>query len=163
MALSKYSAASAMGGIRDGNPGVGLDSERKMDKEFLLLHPSGIKISPALKIEDLGKIKEIKERDMLNGWVWFDLPAVEINGKDVIFNLSFFKNQIKSVNISVSDPHLYGSDWENSSEEKELLRAKHTGEWLTAIGYTPGKYSWGEVWAGYDSKGGSGYGSIRFI
>lgn len=133
-----------------------------MNKTFSISHPVGIELTSELKESELWSVSGVKERDMYNGWVWYDLPTAEIQEKSVIFSISFFKKDIRKINIGLIDPDLYGSGWDEWSEEKELLRIEHIREWLTAIGYKSGKYSWGEVWVGYDSKGGSGYGSIRF-
>ena len=134
-----------------------------MKESFSLRHPVGINISSGLTESDLRSIPGVKERDMLNGWVCYDLSAAEIQGQSVIFCICFFKENIRKINVFLANPEIYGSGWDEWSEEKELLRSEHTGEWLTSVGYEPGKYSWGEVWMGYDSKGGQGYGSIRFI
>ncbi len=76
--------------------------------------------------------------------------------------MCFHNSVLELISFCVVDPGLYGKSWDDWSEEKEKLCAKHTGEWLVSNGYKIGKFSWGEVWVGYDSKGGSGHGSIRY-
>src|SRR5690606_17793481 len=99
---------------------------------------------------------------MKNSYVWYTLPTVDINGELVVFSLCFFSSRIQSLSISIANTQKYGSCWNDFSEAKEKLRAKDTEKWLSSIGYQTGKYSWGEVWAGYDSKGGFGHAVVRY-
>lgn len=99
---------------------------------------------------------------MGNGYVWYTIPEHQILGKNVIFDLCFLNGKIYSINFWLHDDTLYGSSWDDWSEEKEKLRADDTVSWVIAIGYQPGKYSWGEIWAGLDKKEGLGGGGVRY-
>ncbi len=107
-------------------------------------------------------MKGTNKQDMGTGYVWYSLPVAAIDGKDLSVSLCFHDGVLDSLRISVVDPDQYGSGWDDWSEEKERLCAKHTEDWLRAAGYPTGRFAWGEVWAGYDSKGGSGGGGIRY-
>ncbi len=132
-------------------------------REFTIKLPDGIIISSKLKEEDISSIRESKNRDMNNGYVWYYLPVVELHNENIVLSLCFYNGVIDSLTISIFNPELYGHDWNDWSEKKEKACAKDTENWLTSIGYETGKYSWGEIWAGYDSKGGSGSAGVRYV
>lgn len=131
-------------------------------QEFKLEIPNKVTLSSVLREEDVSTLPDIVQDDLNNGYVWYTFPAVEINKEKIIFSLCFFKKKIQSIDLSISNLELYGGSWNDFSEEKEKARAKAIEKWLSSIGYKTGKYSWGEVWAGYDSKGGSGLAVIRY-
>jgi len=131
-------------------------------KEFLVRHQCGVVISRELKEFAMAEIGNIEKRDIGNGYVWYSLPKAEVLGKNVLFSLCFFKGNLSRVDFSLSDPMLYGSSWDDWSEEKERLCASHTRQWLSDNGYYLGLYSWGEIWANYDPKGGSGGGGVIY-
>ncbi|MEW8439689.1 MAG: hypothetical protein AB2689_16195 [Candidatus Thiodiazotropha taylori] len=131
-------------------------------EKFTVKLPDGIVISSELKEEDISSVREVKKHDMKNGYVWYYLPAVELHNENIVFSLCFYNGTIDSLNISIFNPELYGHGWNDWSEEKEKACAKDTESWLLSIGYRTGKYSWGEIWAGYDSKGGSGHAGVRY-
>ena len=131
-------------------------------QEFKLEIPSRVTLSSVLREEDVSTLPDIVRDDLNNGYVWYTFPAVEINKEKIIFSLCFFKKKIQSIDLSISNPELYGGSWNDFSEEKEKARAKAIEQWLSNIGYKTGKYSWGEVWAGYNSKSGSGLAVIRY-
>ena len=133
-----------------------------MQSKFSLNYPGGPVISSSLTPGELAVIPGVKERDMYNGWTWYDLPETEIQGKRAIIRLAFYKEQLSRIDVSLTDPSRYGSTWENWSESGERLRAEDTAQWLASLGYGPGEYVWGDVWRGYDSKGGQGYARICF-
>ena len=66
------------------------------------------------------------------------------------------------MSFAASNPELYGANWSEWSEQKEQLRARETEAFLQHLGYPQGEYDWGSVWAGYDSKGGSGRATIKY-
>ena len=76
-------------------------------------------------------------------------------------NLCFRLGLLDSISIAASDAEL-GSSWSDWSEEKERTRAERTAAWLAAQGYVSGTFTWGEIWAGYDAKAGSGSAVIRY-
>ena len=78
-------------------------------------------------------------------------------------SLCFHNSALDSLSLALTDAALYGASWSDWSEERERLRARHTEDWLLALGYPAGTFSWGEVWAGYDPKGASGGGGVRYF
>ncbi|WP_146168182.1 hypothetical protein [Pseudomonas mangrovi] len=131
-------------------------------KNFRLELKSGLIICSELSETEVAELPDTDKRDMNNGYIWYSLPPVEISGQRIIFSLCFFCSKLQSVNVAIVNPELYGSNWNDFSEEKEKLRAKDTEKWLMNIGYKTGKYSWGEIWAGFDSKGGFGHAVVRY-
>ncbi len=101
-------------------------------------------------------------RDMQTGYVWYSLPKADIDQKQVGVSLCFYKGVLHSLQIELVNPELYGSSWDDMTEEKQRLCAKHTEDWLRAMGYPTGSFPWGTVWAVYDSKAGLGYSLIRY-
>lgn len=131
-------------------------------QEFRLDLPNRIIISSVLSETEVSALPDVNKRDIKNGYVWYSFPATEIKGEKIVFSICFFEGKIKSLNISISNPELYGGGWSDFSETKEKARAKDIEKWLSSIGYKTGKYSWGEIWAGYDSKGGSGHAVVQY-
>lgn len=130
--------------------------------EFKLDLGNGITLSSELSESDVSALPDVHQRDMKNGYFWYTLPTIAIHGESVGFSLCFFSSKIESISIFVTNVQKYGASWNDFSESKEKLRAKDTEKWLSGIGYRVGKYSWGEVWAGYDSKSGFGHAVIRY-
>ncbi|GEM_PF-3600779 len=131
-------------------------------QKFRLDLKNGLILSSELSESEVVVIPDVNIRDMKNGYIWYALPPVEMNGEKIVFNLCFFQSKLQSVNVSIANPELYGGSWNDFSEDKEKLRAKDTEKWLSNIGYKTGKYSWGVIWAGYDSKGGFGHAVVRY-
>jgi hypothetical protein len=130
--------------------------------EFSIKTPFGVTLSKQLKEADAIAIPNVKTNNVGNGYVWHMLPAFDMHGSKISFALCFHNTQLTSISLAILNPDLYGHDWNDWSEEKEKLQAKHTAEWLHGIGYPVGSYNWGQVWAGYDAKAGSGHGVIRY-
>lgn len=131
-------------------------------REFILNHPLGFTISKELKENEISSNYKFEKDDMGNGYVWYDVPETEILGKTLIFRMCFYNGTLDFLSFALVDPELYGKSWDDWSEEKEILCASHTREWLEKNGYKIGKFNWGEVWTGYDPKGGLGGGGVRY-
>ena len=131
-------------------------------RKFELDLKNGMKISSSLGEEEVSALPAVHPRDIGNGYIWYWLPAIEFGGVSIIFGFSFFEGLLKDINVSLSNPELYGGNWNDFSEEKEQLRAKHTEEWLAQLGYKVGTFTWGSIGAGYDGKGGFGHAVIRY-
>jgi hypothetical protein len=129
--------------------------------EFTFDHPCGLRISRNLCESDVASLDGVSRRDMRTGYVWYSMPGVAVGSHKVTMSLCFRSGLLDSVSIAVGDADL-GSSWSDWTEEKERTRAKRTEDWLAAQGYATGTYSWGDVWAGYDAKGGSGSAGIRY-
>jgi hypothetical protein len=139
-----------------------LNSMNSESQSFNLSHPCGIRITSTLRETEIPEAISANKRDMGTGYVDYDLPISEINGANVYIRLCFHNRNIDSVTIFLANKKLYGSGWDEWSREKQILCAKHTEEWLNQLGYKTGSFSWGSVWAGFDSKGGFGCGRIRY-
>jgi hypothetical protein len=130
--------------------------------DFMLVHPCGFTISRHLTESDIANIDGITKQDMGTGYIWYSVPSADLSGSMVAVSLCFHKGILDRLQVAVETGGEAVS-WDDWSEEKERLRAEHTDNWLSRIGYPPGKYDWGEVWAGYDPKGGFGGGSVRYF
>jgi hypothetical protein len=129
--------------------------------EFIFDHPSGLRISRDLLEADVASIAGVGRRDMGTGYVWYSLPIWSCGCDHIVMSLCFQSGSLDSISIALNDPDS-GSCWSDWAEEKERTRADLTEGWLAAQGYPTGTYSWGEVWAAYDSRGGSGSAGIRY-
>lgn len=139
------------------------DNEFKLTMtKFEIKLPNGIVLSSELTEGVVSKLPDVQPREIGNGYVWYLLPTFEIDAVQVVFDLCFWEGNLKDINLSLSNPDLYGNSWNDFSEAKETLRAKHTEKWLASKGYSVGKYTWGSVWAGYDGKGGVGHAVVRY-
>ena len=132
-------------------------------REFVLKHPCGLTISRRLAESDVAAVHGTTKQDMGTGFIWYSLPLATINGSKVAMSLCFHKSVLDSLHLALSDPALYGASWSDWSEDRERLRARHTEDWLRALGYMTGTFAWGDVWAGYDLKGASGGGCVRYL
>ncbi len=130
-------------------------------REFTFDHPSGIRISRNLRESDVTGLDGVTRRDMGTGYVWYAIPCSESDSTKILISLRFHSGILDSLSLAVSDADL-GSSWSDWSEDKERTRAKRTEDWLADNGYATGSYPWGEIWVGYDPKGASGGGGIKY-
>ena len=130
--------------------------------DFLYEHPCGLRIGRALREDEVAALCGGETRDMGNGFVWRPLPVAEVEGGVLVMSLCFYRGTLVTANVRVGDPAAVGQGWENWSEAEERACVKRTEKWLRTLGYRPGNYRWCEIFTGYDAKGGSGGGVIRF-
>ncbi len=133
--------------------------------EFELTCPNGIHIRRGLKESEIAAVQDslhIQHKDMRTGWVWYQLPPFEDTGMQIGISLAFLHGTLKELSVCDLNAELYGKNWDEMTEEKERLRAVNTAKWLERRGHPPGRYDWGEVWATYDPKGGTGSGGVRY-
>lgn len=123
---------------------------------------NGIVVSSSLSENEVQGVKGVERADKGNGYSQYVPPVVKICGKNVRVSLHFLNGKIEYVFFDLIDPALYGSGWNDFSEEKEKLRARDTEVWLKVLGYSVDQYSWGTIWAGFDPKSGNGHGGVRF-
>jgi hypothetical protein len=128
---------------------------------FTLLHPCGLHIRSDMPESEAASVPGVSARDMKTGYVWCDLPDGTIAGDDIAMSICLYMGTLYMLTIAVVDPR-FGSEWSDWSEAKEQARTAATGDWLARVGYQPGRYSWGEVWAEFDGKSGGGGGGVRF-
>jgi hypothetical protein len=67
--------------------------------------------------------------------------------------LQFCGEQLSAVHLENADP-IYGTSWDNWSEEKQLQRKAAHDHWLLACIGSRRVFPWGKVWSGFDPKGG---------
>ena len=130
---------------------------------FEIRHPAGLPITPFLREQELLAALPScaqEKRSMGNGWVWYSLPRFEADGKVIVISLAFRESLFKELHVSDASAR-FGTGWDEWSEEKERQRAESSAEWLRSLGFQAGRYSWGEVWGGYDPKGGFGLAGVR--
>lgn len=129
--------------------------------EFAFDHPSGLRICRDLQELEVASLAGVNRRDMGTGYVWYSMPVATSESGDLQVAMCFHLGILDSVSFAVNDTgeDRRGSEW---SEETERSQAKRTQKWLKAQGYAAGRYSWGEVWACYDPKSGSGSAGIRY-
>ncbi len=99
---------------------------------------------------------------MGTGWAWYSLPRFEDRAVVVSITLGFEGSRLSQLELLDGNPK-FGIGWDNWSEQNEKLRADSIGGWLTAQGFPSGRYTWGEVWSGYDPRGGFGSAGVRFF
>ena len=126
---------------------------------FNLKIKNSITVSSSLSESEVSAVPDVNVRDIKNGYVWYELPATSIDGQLAIITLCFFNQKIHSLTISLSNQEKYGDVW---SESKERLRAEDTEYLLNELGYKTGKFSWGEIWCGYDAKSSGGYAVVSY-
>lgn len=136
-------------------------NDRHHQEGFSLEHPCGLHIERGLRESTLSNRVDVEVRDMHTGYVWYDLPKAEITGHQIAISLCFCRGTLESISVADTDDS-YGADWDDWSEEKEKARAEATKRWFSALGYSVGSYSWGEIWAEFDTKSASGGGGVRF-
>lgn len=114
-----------------------------------------------IKKFDIGESQT--ERDVGNGWTWLDVRNVKIADVYYIFSFAFYHDQLKELSF-VFSPTKYdlGKGWESYSEKEERRNAIIFNNWLMAELGAEKKFSWGEVWAGYDEKGSNSDIGIRY-
>ena len=135
-----------------------------MDQEFVLNHPSGLRISRELleaAFIDSTAGRNARVLDMRTGWKWYQLPVLSDGDMTVGISLGFESGRLRQVTLGDASTEL-GSSWDDWSEAKEQLKADRIRDWLAVMGLAPGIYHWGEVWAGFDPKGGFGGATIRY-
>lgn len=135
--------------------------------EFNFQYPNGPFIDRYLSeslLNSFCKNLSIVQHDIKNtDWVWYQLPAFRDDSIKIGISLAFCNGILTQMSLAHVDEKIYGSDWCSWSEDKELLRVQKTREWLESKGYSLGIYTWGEIWANYDSKSGAGSAGVRFI
>lgn len=111
--------------------------------------------------QSLGEVREV--RDMGNGYKWLDIKNIKIQNEYYIISLCFKEQELTELSMVVKDERFdLSSDWRTWSEEKEKEDLKKYQNWLDKELGKKTKFHWGDVWAAYDSKGGSSSIGIRY-
>lgn len=133
--------------------------------EFELQHPAGIRISRSLTEQALlASLSGVEDSriDMGTGWVWYRLPLFPDGTTVISVSLAFHLGRLEMIQLTDTDK-AYGAGWDHWSEAGERDRAESTSRWLTAKGFPPGVYRWGEIGCTFDPKGGFGSATVRFV
>jgi hypothetical protein len=123
-------------------------------KSFSLQHPLGFSISPQFTEEDAAKSGQLTVQHS-NGHNWYSVPLWQEPNFVIGLSLCFFYGKLVHVHLAAVDD-VFGTSWDDWSEEKEQLRIKKTNEWLEKNDLKTGVYDWGTVSCGYDRKADSG-------
>jgi hypothetical protein len=91
----------------------------------------------------------------------YSIGTHEISGLVFSVAVYFYDELLESVNISSVDNE--SASWSDWSEQKELEKKEVHDRWLKKLlRKASSHYKWGEVWSGYDSKGGFSSIEIRY-
>ncbi|MBL9185660.1 MAG: hypothetical protein JNN17_26170 [Verrucomicrobiaceae bacterium] len=134
---------------------------KKQPPEFTFDHPIGLQICRHLAETEAAAIDGVIRRDMETGYVWYVIPSTLCGKEWVSMSLCFQRSNLDSLSVAVIDD-MPGQESKEWTEDKERLRTKRTSAWLSALGYPPGSYTWGEIWCEYDPRSASGGGGVRF-
>ena len=129
---------------------------------FQICHPSGITIGQKTSPELLASIDGVKHSEISSEHSNYAIPPFEVLGRKVGCIVYVKTGAIEMLSMGIDDAELYGEGWKDVTEEKERRRAKDTADLLAELGVPVGNYSWGTVSAGFDVKGFSGGGHVRY-
>lgn len=102
----------------------------------------------------LGEIQEV--RDMKNGYKWLDTKNVKIDNEYFIFSFGFNNEKFEMLDFVVDNKRFdLRETWDNWTEEKERVKEQKFKEWVRDKLGHDGQFSWGQVFAGLDPKGGA--------
>jgi hypothetical protein len=92
----------------------------------------------------------------------YNIGKHEISGLGFTVTVYFYDELLESISMSSVNDEL-GTSWSDWSEQKELKRKELHDRWLKNIlGNRSPHHKWGEVWSGYDAKGGFSSIEIRY-
>ena len=128
---------------------------------FEIPYSNDFVISHETTVESTRALKGVVQRDMRNGYCWYDLPLRIVAGEEAGVSLCFVGDELFSIVLALQNHSRYGSSWANFSEAQETRRARDTIEWLSALGLKIGDYVWGSISGGYDPKLASGSAHIH--
>jgi hypothetical protein len=109
----------------------------------------------------LGESQDLRDHE--NGYKWLTVKNLKVNDEYFILALCFQDNSLRQFNLVVNEEAFPASsswnDWDEQVEKNKLIRYK---AWIKAhLGYE-GTFSWGQINASYDSKGGASTISVRY-
>jgi hypothetical protein len=137
-----------------------------MAVEFELAYPGGLRIHRGLSEVALLAFEashHLTRRDVGTGWVWYGLPDIRAGRFSLAIEVSVFGGQVRSLHlVPIYEGEAPEDFWDAWSESREQSRAEDVAEWFRSRGHEPGKYSWGEVWAGFDPRSGFASGVVNF-
>ena len=102
----------------------------------------------------LGEAQELS--DIRNGYKWLTLKNIEVDNEYFIITLCFLNDRLKSLNLVVSDKRFdLNGDWNSWDEPDEKRKLTEFQKWVKRQLGREGQFSWGQVNASYDQRGGS--------
>jgi hypothetical protein len=107
-----------------------------------------------IKKLDIGENQEV--HDMKTGYKWLDLQNVKIDNEYFIFSFCFFNDKLEMLRFVVDNKKfVLKENWDSWTEEEERANERKYKKWvIDKLGHE-GQFSWGQISALYDSKGGS--------
>ena len=114
-----------------------------------------------IKSMDIGESQS--EIDMGNGWKWYNVGNVKVAELYFIISFGFLNDRLNQLSLGFSNSKYdLSKGWESWNEKEERRNAVVFDNWLKAELGSGKTFSWGEVWADYDEKGGSSSIGIRY-
>jgi hypothetical protein len=116
------------------------------------------------KIDSLKLGEAQRTSDMTNGYKWLHVGNVKV--REEYYNLSFcfFNEELIMLTFIVDDNKfdLSKNFWDTWDEVEERNKALKYKQWLISELGSAGQFSWGQVSADYDPRGGSSGISIKY-
>lgn len=123
-------------------------------------------IKPAMSLGDvksMGIGESQAERDLGNGWIWYNVRNVKVADQYFIISFGFHDDKLDQLSLVFSNSeHDLSKGWGAWSEQEERQNAVIFSNWLKAELGSEKTFGWGEVWADYDEKDGSSSIGIRY-
>ncbi len=114
-----------------------------------------------IKSMDIGESQS--ELDMGNGWKWYNVRNVKVANLYFIISFGFLDERLKELSLGFSKlKYDLSKGWESCSEKEERQNDVIFNKWLNTELGSERTISWGEVWVGYDEKGGSSSIGLRY-
>lgn len=115
------------------------------------------------RIKSMGIGESQTEREIGNGWIWHDVRNVQIQDQYFSIAFAFYNNKLNIITLIINNTRFNSNNGADPwSEKEEMQRAIIFNNWLNAEIGSERTFSWGEVWAGYDPKGGFSSITIRY-
>jgi len=92
--------------------------------------------------------------NMRNDYKWIYFKNIKIENLYFSLGVCFFESKTKLINLSFSETDLNYKNWEISSKKEEQHKLEKFEKWLNEIIGKQKKFSWGEISANTDIKGG---------
>lgn len=99
---------------------------------------------------------DLKSLSMGNGWVHYSIKNIRIADEYFIFIFLFYKDFLKTVSFVISTLPFSEASWNDWSKEKEIKNKNFFENWLSKQIGSQRSFTWGNVNAVLDQKGGGG-------
>ncbi len=131
-----------------------------------------------IKINDKPIINQNSDFDSINkmnlgekqevdnvGSDWISLEIKNLKTSGFYFNITFrfLKKYLKEVSLVLSEEKFDSKDnWSNWNEQEEREKIKFYQKWIEKEIGIETEFNWGNIWVGYDAKGGSSSICLRY-